>query len=172
MACGFAARGTFVAPQARMMPANIRRRSGAASERGQALLETALVLPLLLLVSVGIFEFGRAYQTVQVLTNAAREGARVAVLPTSTSADVQSRVTAYMISGRLAGYAGATVAVNQSVPMAIGAGTTATASTVTVSYPFSFVVLNPVANLVVRGSALGGAPLTLTASAEMRNEAQ
>ena len=41
-------------------------------------------MPLLLLVSVGIFEFGRAYQTWQVLTNAAREGARMAVLPDST----------------------------------------------------------------------------------------
>ena len=51
------------------------------SERGTAILETALTLPLLLLVSVGIFEFGRAYQTWQVITNAAREGARVAVLP-------------------------------------------------------------------------------------------
>src|SRR5205814_7503233 len=51
------------------------------SARGQTLLETALTLPLLLLVSISIFEFGRAYQTWQVLTNAAREGARVAVLP-------------------------------------------------------------------------------------------
>ena len=33
------------------------------NERGSALLEVALTLPLLLLVAVGIFEFGRAYQT-------------------------------------------------------------------------------------------------------------
>src|SRR5881275_1079854 len=71
-----------------------RRRS--ASERGTALLETALTLPLLLLVSVSIFEFGRAYQTWQVLTNAAREGARVAVLPSATASEVQSRVTGYL----------------------------------------------------------------------------
>jgi Flp pilus assembly protein TadG len=50
------------------------------NERGSALLEMALTLPLLLLICVGIFEFGRAYQTQQVLTNAAREGARVAIL--------------------------------------------------------------------------------------------
>src|SRR5439155_1636287 len=50
------------------------------SARGTALMETALTLPLLLLVSVGIFEFGRAYQTWQILTNAAREGARVAAV--------------------------------------------------------------------------------------------
>ena len=51
------------------------------SEKGVALVEAAMTIPLLLLVSVGIFEFGRAYQTWQVLTNAAREGARIAVLP-------------------------------------------------------------------------------------------
>ena len=50
------------------------------SQRGAALLETAITIPLILLVSVSIFEFGRAYQTWQVLTNAAREGARIAIL--------------------------------------------------------------------------------------------
>jgi len=134
-------------------------------------METALTLPLLLLVSVGIFEFGRAYQTWQILTNAAREGARVAILPNSTVADVQSRVTAYMQSGQLPDYANATISVDQAQTVNIGA-TTASASVVTVQYPFNFVVLNPVANLVARGSTLGGAALTLTASAEMRNEAQ
>ena len=71
------------------------------NERGQALLEAAMTLPLLLLVSVSIFEFGRAYQTWQVLTNAAREGARVAVLPNATVSDAQTRVSAYMTSGQL-----------------------------------------------------------------------
>jgi hypothetical protein len=50
------------------------------SERGSVLLEMAMTLPLLLLVSVAIFELGRAYQTQQVLTNAAREGARMAIV--------------------------------------------------------------------------------------------
>ena len=138
------------------------------SERGQALLETALTLPLLLLVSVSIFEFGRAYQTWQVLTNAAREGARVAVLPGQTAGNVQGVVTSYMTSGQLSNAAAATVAVNQTSTISIGAGT-ASASVVTVSYPFSFMVLQPVAQLLVNGSTLG-APFTLTASAKMRNE--
>ena len=141
------------------------------NERGQALLETAIMLPILLLVSVSIFEFGRAFQTWQVLTNAAREGARVAVLPDSTAADVEARVRSYMSSGQLSASASASVVINQNVDMSIGAST-AKSSVVTVSYPFSFMVLNPVANLVVRGSTLGGAPLTLAASAQMRNEAE
>ena len=146
---------------------SVARRAG---ERGQALLETAVVLPVILLVAVGIFEFGRVYQTMQIVTNAAREGARVAVLANSSAADVRARVTTYLKSGRLGKSDGATIAVNQNVTMAMGAST-ATASLVTVSYPFSFMVLNPVANLVAHGTTVGN-PITLTASAEMRNEAQ
>jgi Flp pilus assembly protein TadG len=134
-------------------------------------METALTLPLLLLVSVGIFEFGRAYQTWQILTNAAREGARVAILPNATVADVQGRVSDYLQAGQLPNFQQATITVDQAQTVNIGA-TNASASVVTVAYPFDFMVLNPVANLVVRGSTLGNAALTLTASAEMRNEAQ
>ena len=147
-----------------------RRRSDLACERGQALLETAITLPLVLLVSVSIFEFGRAYQTSQVITNAAREGARIAVLPSTTNEDVQARVVSYLRSGQLGNVNGATVSVNRNTTVAVGTGT-ASASTVTVNYPFSFMVLNPVANLVTRGPSLG-APITLSASAQMRNEAQ
>ena len=61
------------------------------NERGAALLETAITIPLILLISVAIFEFGRAYQTWQVLTNAAREGARVAILNGTTDDRGQGR---------------------------------------------------------------------------------
>jgi len=141
-----------------------------AGERGTALLETAMTLPLLLLVSVGIFEFGRAYQTWQVLTNAAREGARVAVMPSSPPGAAEARVRQYMRTGQLPDEAAATVAVDSAAVVSIGAGT-ATATIVTVNYPFPFIVLQPVARLLLSGSTLG-APVTLTASAEMRNEAQ
>jgi len=146
------------------------RQDPRSRERGQALLETALVLPLVLLVSAGIFEFGRAYQTWQVLTNAAREGARVAILPSSTASDVQSRVQTAMQTGQLQDAATATVDINQGATVSIGA-TNASASIVTINYPFSFIVLNPVVNLVVKGSMVG-TPITMVATAQMRNEAQ
>ena len=145
-------------------------RRHSASERGTALLETALTLPLLLLVSVSIFEFGRAYQTWQILTNAAREGARVAVLPNNAAGAVEARVRAYMVAGQLPNAATAGVAIDSNQTVAVGA-TTAKASLVTISYPFEFMVLNPVARLLVNGST-AGTPLTMTASAEMRNETQ
>lgn len=145
-----------------------RRRSRLADERGQALLETALTLPMVLLVAVGIFEFGRAYQTLQIVTNAAREGARVAVLPNAPPEHAQSRAVGYLRSNQLPNAAQTTVVVNKNASVSIGTGT-ASATIVTVSYPFSFMVLNPIANLVVRGSTLG-TPFSMTASAQMRNE--
>jgi Flp pilus assembly protein TadG len=50
------------------------------SRRGQALVEFALVLPIMLLMVVGMLEFARAWNLHQVMTDAAREGARRAVL--------------------------------------------------------------------------------------------
>ena len=73
----------------------------ALSDRGAALIETAITLPIILMICVGIFEFGRAYQTWQVLTNAAREGARVAVVGGTTDHEVESAVRAYMAAERL-----------------------------------------------------------------------
>ena len=138
-------------------------------ERGAALLEMALTLPLMLLVAIGIVEFGRAYQTWQVLTNAAREGARIAVLPGIDDATVTSRVQSYMSDGQLPNSATATIAITRNNTIAIGASGTATASRVTVNYPFTFMVLQPIAQLV-DPRATAGAPLTMTATALMRNE--
>ena len=48
-------------------------------ERGAELVEFGLVLPLVLLLLVGIFDFGSAFALRQKMTNAAREGARIVV---------------------------------------------------------------------------------------------
>ena len=138
------------------------------SARGAALLEAAITIPLLLFVSVGIFEFGRAYQTWQVVTNAAREGARLAVLPSANVSTVQQRVRDYMQAGQLSRYATAGVSVNTAATLTVN-GTAVSASQVTVTYPFTFIVLQPVARLVSSQTALGGA-VTMSAQALMRNE--
>ena len=144
----------------RVVPAAARIRG----ERGQALIEMAITLPLLLLVTMGAVEFGRAYQHWQVLTNAAREGARIAVLPGFTDEAVKARVTTYMTSGQMSAPGGATITVTRNT--ALGDGT---ASTVVVDYPFTFIVLQPIAQLVAGGKPVGE-PLTMRASAMMRNE--
>ena len=140
------------------------------SERGAALLEAAITIPMLLLVSVGIFEFGRAYQTWQILTNAAREGARVAVLPDPTAGVVEDRVLQYMQAGQLTAATSATIAVNRSTTLDVS-GRAVSASQVSIDYPFSFIVLQPVARLVAPTTSLGGA-VVMHAQAVMRNETQ
>ena len=134
------------------------------NERGTALLETAITIPIILLISVGIFEFGRAYQTWQVLTNAAREGARISVLADKTEADVTSAVRGYLQAGGLPGYATAGIVIERTVPLGTNTG-----SKITVNYPFQFMVLNGVAKLVTTGST-AGKPLTMQSVAIMRNE--
>ena len=57
-----------------------RCRAKRTSERGQALAEFALVLPLVLFFIAGIVEMGRAWNVKQVVTDAAREGARYTVV--------------------------------------------------------------------------------------------
>jgi Flp pilus assembly protein TadG len=140
----------------------------AKSERGAALIEAAITIPLLLLISVGIFEFGRAWQTWQVLTNAAREGARLAVLPDPTAGGPEARAREYMMGGQLPKYNEAVVDVNRSASITVN-GAAVSASEVTIEYPFTFVVLQPVARLVSPGTSVGG-PLTIRAQAVMRNE--
>jgi Flp pilus assembly protein TadG len=137
------------------------------SQKGTALLEAAITMPMLLLVAVGIFEFGRAYQTWQVLTNAAREAGRVAVTPYATSGAPESRARQYMQNGQLPNWASAGVSVS-STTITVN-GVAEPASQVTINYPFSFIMLQPVARLVQPATSLG-APLTMTASIVMRNE--
>lgn len=146
------------------------RRKKGRGERGAALLEMAFTLPLLLFVCIGILEFGRLYQTWQVMTNAAREGARIAVLPSQAANAIDSRVREYLQSGGLISDSTVGVAVTP-VNVSLGTGGNASASRVTVTYPFTFMALQPIANLMFSGSTLG-APITITTAATMRNETQ
>lgn len=137
------------------------------NQRGAALLETAITIPLILAVCVAIFEFGRAYQTWQVITNAAREGARIAILAETTDENVTTTVQDYMTSGQLPvdKVAAAKVDIERTVPF----GAT-TASRITVRYPFDFTVLNPVMRLLNSNSTAGQGTTMMVSTALMRNE--
>lgn len=68
------------------------------SERGAVAVEFAIVLPVLVLLIMGIAEFGRAYNTQLTLTNAAREGARVmAITQDATAARGATKSSAALI---------------------------------------------------------------------------
>ncbi len=64
--------------------------------RGATLVEAAVVLPLLLMVTLGAIKYGWLFLTAQQMTNAARQGARIAALPDSTVTEVQTAVTAFL----------------------------------------------------------------------------
>ena len=138
--------------------------SSSRHERGAALLETAVTLPIVLMICVGIFEFGRAYQTWQVLTNAAREGARVAATNGTTDLEVETAVRTFLAAERLGNAGTAPIAVNRKVALGSNTG-----SEVTIQYPFSFILLDPAVRFV-RPATTTGAPLTMSAVAIMRNE--
>jgi len=81
----------------------VRRPGLRRDARAQALIEFALVLPVLLLLVLGIIEFGRAWNLTQVVTDVAREGARRAVVfdPTVTLQQVHDAMMARLYESRI-----------------------------------------------------------------------
>ena len=138
------------------------------SEKGAELIEMAFVILLFVVLMVGVFEFGRAYNIYQNITNAAREGARFAVAPARggtinypNNSEVSSVINSFMQSANL-NPASATISINLNnqnidpscTPCAAGSGC-ACGTQVSISYPFSFLFY-------------GGVNLTTTVL--MRNE--
>lgn len=74
----------------------MRRKLRKTSRRAGAAVETAVVMPILIMMLLGITEFGYVYTVRQALETAAREGARVASLPGSTDEDIIERVERYL----------------------------------------------------------------------------
>lgn len=93
----------------------LARRLG--SERGAELIEMAIVTPILLLIIGAIFDFGMLFRSWEVVTNAAREGARVGVLPAYTADEnVRQRVEQYMQASGVASACTLQVAVGGVCP--------------------------------------------------------
>ena len=91
-----------------MEQAQRKTRVGRACQ-GQALVEFALLLPILVVIVMGICEFGRAFMVNHLLTTAAREAARTAVVLSDLTANdpravgAASRAQQILDSGRLTG---------------------------------------------------------------------
>ncbi len=73
------------------------------SQKGQSLVEFALVIPIFILLLFGIIEFGRLWETMNVLTSAAREGARIAAVTSPDGARVRSRALNLLAGSGLTG---------------------------------------------------------------------
>ena len=145
----------------------------ARNQQGQALVEFALVLPLVLILVISVFEFARAWNIQQVITDTARECARVAVIGNGngkTAAEIQTEIDATVdtaFSVAAIDPATATITTNG---LASGRGFNAT---VGISVPYQFIFLGPLMDLISRfagGSSGFGSTIQLQTSFTMRNE--
>jgi Flp pilus assembly protein TadG len=66
-----------------------------SSQRGGALLEFAIIAPLLLIILFGIVEFGLILYNKALLTNASREGARYGIVSSNSTASIPDVVINY-----------------------------------------------------------------------------
>lgn len=137
-------------------------RHGRAGQRGQGLVETALVMPIIILIFLGIFDFGRAVLYYNSVSEAARNGSRIAIV-NQTSADicqvVSERATAIALPATCAPNATAVGVWHVS-----GCGSPATIDcqqTVRVNYRFT--AITPII-----GGLLG--PINLTSTSIVRVE--
>lgn len=128
-------------------------RSRFQSERGNAMVEFAIVLPLLLIVVFGIIDFGRALYTANNLTAAVREGARLAstqISPDPTTAGSMSAVSTAVTNYVVAFGGNAQAQVSETFT---GAPPNMQSITVQiVNYPFT--PITPIANFVGFGQIL------------------
>jgi Flp pilus assembly protein TadG len=155
------------------------RTTRVSPDRGQAVIELALTLPLLLLVVFGIIDFGFMFQRYEAVTNAAREGARLAVLADYTAAEAQNRALDYLAASGLNGPiracgAGTFVRNSRCAQMTpstvVVAGSTPAKTvdqvTVIVEYDHEYQFVGPIMNLF--GGSLGS--IRLRAASSMRRE--
>jgi len=111
------------------------------NEKGAALVEFAIVLPLLLMLVFGMIEFSIMFYDKAVITNASREGARAGIVydfpDRISTGDIETIVGNYC-GGRLITFGSTNQETTTVIGPCINAGDTIT---VTVTYPYDFLVL-------------------------------
>ncbi|NOX59541.1 MAG: pilus assembly protein [Planctomycetes bacterium] len=111
------------------------KRSGSTSQRrAAALVEFAVVTPVLLAILFGIMEFGQLFRVRQTAQHAAREGARIAVLQSSakpysaSGSAVYQRIEEIMTAGGVT-FSGGMLSITEDTP-----GNPTISVTITVPY--------------------------------------
>jgi Flp pilus assembly protein TadG len=125
-------------------------------EKGQALVEFAVILPVLLMVLWGIFQFGIAFNDYIQVTSAAREGARKAAVSRSLGSGA---ATSAAISAAQAVAPDLHLSASQITVTPANNWQAGTDVTVTVKYPYK---INIIGRIVGSGN--------LTSSTTMRIE--
>lgn len=112
----------------------VRRRN--RSRRGASAVEMAMIAPLFVMLLLGQIETSRLGMVSQLLTTAAREGCRVAVVPGNEQTDVQTRINA-VLSG--SGISVGTITPTCPSGYTWDSAPSGTAITVSLSVPYSSV---------------------------------
>ena len=135
------------------------------SEKGSSLVEFAMILPVLLFLLLGMADFGMMLQAQAVVANAAREGARSAILVDEgyTAAAVQAQVAGYIAAGIPRGATPTTAVTACQLTVS---GNHAAMMKVSVVYPYSYRFVGGIARLLGRSFTT----LNVTGSATMRRE--
>ena len=128
---------------------DMQRRSGIAleEERGAAVVEFAIIFPVLIVLLFGMIDFGRAFFLRNNLVAAVREGARVGAVQPSTftpcanQANIVGRTRAYITS-----LGGAAPAVTVTTPGACASNATTDVTVAIVNYQFT--PITPVFRLI------------------------
>ena len=136
----------------------------APRDRGVAAVEFALLLPMLLLLIFGIIDFGRALNAQITLTQAAREGARIASVDNPLTGAPYPVTTVQSVTVNAAtGLSGVTAAVTNACQANSGLG----ASPVAVKASYSFTFVTPVSSIARMFGSSFGSGMTLTATGVM-----
>ena len=132
---------------------------GEKKERGQAMVEFVLVLPVFLLLVFGIVDFGMGFHAWLTVTNSAREGARLGAV----------RATNAQIVQRVQDTSDTLDAANMTVTVTNAQGNPGESVVVDVDYDYTLITpLDSVMGLVSGGSV--GPTITFSSSADMRLE--
>jgi Flp pilus assembly protein TadG len=138
-------------------------------DRGQALIELVLALPILFVIVFGIVEFAAAWQSYQRLTNVAREGARLAAIATKPQPLVDATVQSLITDAGL-NLSNATISYRCNGPaLCDGVGSAGTFDTVRVDYTHQWKIIGPVLNLMCLGCGANYSTITLTTQSISRN---
>ena len=126
--------------------------------RGAALLEMAIVLPLLLLLTLGLIEYGWMVMKQSQLSDVTRYAARQAALPNATNASILANITTAMTSDNL-NNSGYTVTTNPTNVAGVASG-----------LPVSITISVPYANIGLLNTPFIPVPTSLSASVTMAKE--
>lgn len=115
-------------------------------ERGQSLVEAALILPVLIMIMLGLLDLGRAYYSLVVLNDAADEGASYAAIRPNDVAGIQARsasASALLVTIE-----------TDDVSVTYAPGGTVPGQPITVTVTVEMVIYTPFVGALVSGNSL------------------